>query len=336
MTQQDLDKLLAQVPKNSDGGYRGIVSVQIEGKPVGPFKYFGTRGDDPNDVVPHEHRRELRGLDVFSAWLNHNDSRSINSLDTLVRGERYRLRSPLSDGLRLDAGKPQHIGRRQLASVENIIWTSSRPLNRSPHLDSAVPYWAHAHYPDILPLAALRPRRSGPTSGCPTIPNPSFLNRLPDDEFWAAKQVMAFTDEQIRAIVKVAQYSDPQTETYIADTTHCAPRQDRKSITCRQNASARSVRGRERRTCLPRSGAGARYGSQGPVSCDLVSIRQSEQSKSRRFRRPRTFTCPKMLPGLCIPILPRYLAGRRQGKDRHGISEDRRHRPKLSALTGTW
>jgi hypothetical protein len=41
---------------------------------------------------------------------------------------------------------------------------------------------------------------------------------LPDDEFWAAKQVMAFTNEQIRAIVKVAQYSDPRAEQYIADT----------------------------------------------------------------------------------------------------------------------
>ena len=46
----------------------------------------------------------------------------------------------------------------------------------------------------------------------------AFLNRLPDDEFWAAKQVMAFTDDQIRAIVKVAQFSDPRAEKYVADT----------------------------------------------------------------------------------------------------------------------
>ena len=50
----------------------------------GPHKYHGTRTDDANDVVPHEDRRELRGLRVFSAWLNHDDSRSVNSLDMYV------------------------------------------------------------------------------------------------------------------------------------------------------------------------------------------------------------------------------------------------------------
>ena len=44
-----------------------------------------------------------------------------------------------------------------------------------------------------------------------------FANRLPDDAFWAARQVAAFTDEDIRAIVQVAQYSDPKAARWIAD-----------------------------------------------------------------------------------------------------------------------
>ena len=51
----------------------------------------------------------------------------------------------------------------------------------------------------------------------PEYPNPAFTNALPPDNFWAAKQVMAFTDEQIRAIVKTAEYTDKRAEDYIAD-----------------------------------------------------------------------------------------------------------------------
>jgi hypothetical protein len=40
----------------------------------------------------------------------------------------------------------------------------------------------------------------------------AFANRLPDDAFWAARQAAAFTDEDIRAMVQVAQYSDPNAE----------------------------------------------------------------------------------------------------------------------------
>jgi len=44
----------------------------------------------------------------------------------------------------------------------------------------------------------------------PNYPNPAFQNRLPGDEFWAAKKVMAFTDEAIRALVGEAKFSDAE------------------------------------------------------------------------------------------------------------------------------
>lgn len=50
------------------------------------------------------------------------------------------------------------------------------------------------------------------------MPNPAFRRARPDDTFWAARRVMAFTDEMIRAAVKTGQYSDPAAEKYIADT----------------------------------------------------------------------------------------------------------------------
>jgi hypothetical protein len=56
-----------------------------------------------------------------------------------------------------------------------------------------------------------------PETWTPEYPNPAFLNRTPDDEFWAAKQVMAFTDDEIRAVVKAGEISNPAAEKYLGD-----------------------------------------------------------------------------------------------------------------------
>ena len=84
MRRGDIDALLAGVDREADGSFRVVASKALAGKPVGRIRFFGTRPDDPNDIVPHEDRRELRGYGVFAAWLNHVDAKAINSLDTLV------------------------------------------------------------------------------------------------------------------------------------------------------------------------------------------------------------------------------------------------------------
>src|SRR6185295_11842780 len=70
--------------READVSYRVVASRALPGKPIGRIRFFGTRPDDPNDIVPHEDRRELRGYGTFAAWLNHVDAKAINSLDTLV------------------------------------------------------------------------------------------------------------------------------------------------------------------------------------------------------------------------------------------------------------
>jgi len=76
-----MQKVLDYGMKRADGAIRGGLSQLLPGKPLGPWRDFGVRPDDPNDVIPHEDRRELRGSYVFGAWLSHYDAREQNSMD---------------------------------------------------------------------------------------------------------------------------------------------------------------------------------------------------------------------------------------------------------------
>ncbi len=87
MTKRDIDRLKFKMARRADGSRRVIASLATPGKPVGPFSYEGIRSDDPNDLVPHETRRDLRGMAVFCAWLNHTDAKGRNSLDVLAGPE---------------------------------------------------------------------------------------------------------------------------------------------------------------------------------------------------------------------------------------------------------
>ena len=80
----DLDEVFARANRSSDGSYRAVAARGLPGRTIGGFRYYGTRPDDPNDVVPHQHRRELRALKVFGAWTNLVDMKAGNTLDTVV------------------------------------------------------------------------------------------------------------------------------------------------------------------------------------------------------------------------------------------------------------
>ena len=80
-THDDMNVILENVARKPDGTYRVIAGRLLPGKILGGFQYAGTRPDDPNDLVPHEHRRELRALRVFGAWTNLTDLKGANTLD---------------------------------------------------------------------------------------------------------------------------------------------------------------------------------------------------------------------------------------------------------------
>ncbi len=71
--------------RGSDGRMRASVSLFVEGTPIGPWTYQGRRSDDPNDVIDHEDRRDLRGAKLMAAWTQHFDTREQNTLGTFMK-----------------------------------------------------------------------------------------------------------------------------------------------------------------------------------------------------------------------------------------------------------
>ena len=59
---KDIAPVLARAVCKPDGSYRA--SRATPGR-SGSFKYYGTRPDDPNDVIPHEHRRDFA---LYTCW----------------------------------------------------------------------------------------------------------------------------------------------------------------------------------------------------------------------------------------------------------------------------
>lgn len=215
MTRRDLYEVLLKVPKDGQGHYRATASASLPGKTIGPPRWFGTRADDVNDIVPHEHRRDLRGLHVIDAWLGHDDSRAINNVDILVKedGVQYIRHYQLDFGSTLGSATQKANSPR--SGVYFFSWRESAKLLFS--LGAYVPYWARAKYPDLPSVGRLEWKTFLPERWRPEYPNPAFQNRLPDDEFWAAKQVMAFTDEDIKAIVETGRYSDPKAAAWVVE-----------------------------------------------------------------------------------------------------------------------
>ena len=223
MQREFVETLLENSAHHPDGSARGVASLAVEGEVLGPFQFHGTRPDDPNDIVPHEHRRELRGYRVFCAWLNHDDSRAINTLDAYVAREgsghirHYLLdfSSTLgsgSDYLRRIAPQDPRAGYEYIVDFEPI-WRAFYTLGISDRAWRRIPY----AYPQYAEAGRIESTYFEPAKWKPEYPNPAFDRMLADDAFWAAKIVARFTDEAVRAIVATGDFLSKEAERYLAD-----------------------------------------------------------------------------------------------------------------------
>jgi hypothetical protein len=220
---EDLRELLGKAAQYPDGRVRAVASKFLEGEPIGPFQYHGTRPDDGNDIFPHESRRELRGMRVFAAWLNHVDARSINSFDAVVNdispttgdSAQYVRHHLLDFGTTLGGGP---LGPKDRWQGYEYGLQPGRMALRAATLGFAGAPWLSIEYPDYPSIGHIEAEHFDPTEWKPLYPNPAFQRMDQADAFWAARQVMHFTDEELRALVETGDYSNREAADYLART----------------------------------------------------------------------------------------------------------------------
>src|SRR5215471_12857939 len=216
MRLEDLDMLLQRADREADGAYRVVASKALPGKPIGRIRFVDTRPDDPNDIVPHQDRRELRGYGVFAAWLNHVDAKAINSLDTLIaeNGRSYVRHHLLDFGSALGSGG---IGPADYWEGEEYLVEPKDILKQIASFGFAYPKWHREKFYEAPAIGRFPEHNAGfdPERWKPRVPNQAFLHARADDKFWAASKLMTLSTELLRAAVRAGDFRDPASEAFL-------------------------------------------------------------------------------------------------------------------------
>ena len=216
MRLDDLDTLLARADREPDGTYRVVASKALPGQPIGRLRFIDTRPDDPNDIVPHQHRRELRGYGVFAAWLNHTDAKAINSLDTLIteNGRSFVRHHLLDFGSTLGSAG---IGPADYWEGSEYLVEPGRTVKQMLSLGFAFPKWHTTKFYESPSIGRLPASNASfdPESWKPRVPNQAFLHARADDKFWAAQKLVALTSDLLRAAVRAGDFRDPRAEAFL-------------------------------------------------------------------------------------------------------------------------
>jgi hypothetical protein len=216
MTLKDIEPVLQRAAMNRNGTYRMLASQLLPGKVLGGFKYYGTRSDDPNDVIPHEQRRELRALRVFGAWTNLVDVKALNTMDTLItENGRSTVRHYL-----LDVGSTFGMGANgphEWTDGYEHLFDGDKTFKRLITMGFYLQPWQTVNYEENRSIGRFEGDQFDPLQWRTRVPAAALLHARDDDNFWAARRVMAFSDDMIRALVKTGKYSDPASEKLLAD-----------------------------------------------------------------------------------------------------------------------
>jgi hypothetical protein len=216
-----LDRTLARIARRPDGRIRAMASRMLDGRLLGGHAAEGVRADDPNDRIPHELRRDLRGLSVFYAWLDQNDAKEDNTIDTWVADpadpRRHYVKHYLIDfGTSLGAAtlfgedlRQSYAYRLDFPDMYASLLTLGLVERR----------WERRAPPRIRGVGAFEAALFDPDGWVPETPAYLPFRTADDrDKLWAAKILIRFTREQLRAVVETARLSDPRATDFIVET----------------------------------------------------------------------------------------------------------------------
>lgn len=212
MTDEHVAQVLEKATKLGEGRYRASVSQFIDGRPISPWRYEGTRGDDPNDVIEHAFRREVRGMYVLAAWTDHIDSRQENTLAAWMKT------GPA------DAGYVRHymIDFGDTLGI-TFVWDElAQRFGHSGYFD--VPHmaqdyitlglldrpWHHAAFGKAgKELGYYDGRRFVPDKWRPGYPNPAFQRHTERDAAWMTRIIARFKAAHVAALAERGRWTQP-------------------------------------------------------------------------------------------------------------------------------
>ena len=178
---------------------------------MGRIRFYGTRPDDPNDLVPHENHRELRGYGVFAAWFNHVDAKSINTIDTLIVENGHKIVQHYLLDFGSTLGSAGVAPRDYWEGYEYLLEPGSQIGKGIAAFGFYILPWRTDPFYESRTIGRLPLNNTewDPEKWRPRVANPAFIRSRLDDKFWAARKAMAITDEMIGAAVVEGKFGDP-------------------------------------------------------------------------------------------------------------------------------
>ncbi|PIR16928.1 MAG: hypothetical protein COV46_06395 [Deltaproteobacteria bacterium CG11_big_fil_rev_8_21_14_0_20_49_13] len=190
-----------------EGRYRALAVRIPKGTQLGYFEYQGKRKDDPNDLIPHEHRRELRGLRIFSAFLNNKSVSVKNNLDIYDNEYVTHYLSNLS----------APFANMRSEFLSGSAKTQGHTVDSLFSFGFYNPYWTSAdsqvkEYKGVLSSEKFRPEKWKANDQ-----NLAFKFMTNRDAFWATGIIQKLSDSDIGEMVKMAGYKSQKVADRVAE-----------------------------------------------------------------------------------------------------------------------